>query len=130
MFTLSKAAEYAVLFLAKLAKADKKKPVNLKEVIQGTGLPYKFLSRIVLDLKKAGIVISKEGIGGGYFLAKDPKNISLIDIIEAVEGRKGLVSCIHGECFMEKACLHQKVWQKLQQKLTQEFKRITIKELI
>lgn len=130
MFTLSKASEYAILFLANLVKASKKKPINLKKITHRTSLPYKYLSRIVLDLKKAKIIKSKEGFGGGYFLAKSPKDINLMEVIEAVEGRKGLVSCIHGECPMEKSCLHKEVWHKLQNKLTQEFKKITLKDLI
>lgn len=129
MFTLSKATEYAILFLASLAKNKTDKPVNLRQITKNTGLPYKFLSRIVLDLKKAKIIESKEGVGGGYFLAREPKDISLIDIIEAVEGKKGLVSCIHGECLMEKSCLHKKVWLGLQRKMTQEFGKISLKDL-
>lgn len=130
MFALSKAAEYAILFLADLAKKEADKPVNLRQITKKTGLPYKFLSRIVLDLKKTKIIKSKEGVGGGYSLARKPKDISLIEIIEAVEGKKGLVSCIHGKCFMEKSCLHKKVWQRLQLNLEKELKKIRLTDLI
>lgn len=129
MFALSKATEYAVLFLTSLAKKEADKPVNLRHITKKTGLPYKFLSRIVLDLKKAKIIESKEGVGGGYFLARSSKDINLIDIIEAIEGKKGLVSCIHGKCLMEKSCLHKKVWQRLQAKVTDEFEQITLNDL-
>lgn len=130
MFTLSKATEYAILFLASLAGFDKSKPVKLKEIIFKTALPYKFLSRIVLDLKKAKIIISKEGLGGGYILAKKPKDISLIDILKAVEGKKGLVDCIHGSCLKEKTCLHKNIWQKLQISIEKEFKKIKLLDLL
>jgi len=130
MFNISRAAEYAILFLVKLAKDPQKKPMGLKLAAQQTGLPYKFLSRIALDLKKAGLVKSKEGAGGGYKLSKDPKNISLVEIMKAVEGEKGLVSCIYGKCALNKACWHQKIWQKLQTKIEGEFRKIKLIDLI
>jgi len=130
MFTLSKASEYAILFLVKLAGNKNKKPLNLKQITVKAKLPYKFLSRIVLDLKKAGIITSKEGVSGGYLLKKNPNNISLMQIIKAVEGNKGFVSCIHGQCAMEKPCHHKKVWQKLQQTIEKEFEKVKLSNLI
>jgi Rrf2 family iron-sulfur cluster assembly transcriptional regulator len=130
MFRISKASEYSILFLAHLAKRRKDKPVKLKNITVKTGLPYKFLSRLVLDLKKAGIIKSKEGIGGGYQFKKKPKEISLCMIIKAVEGEKGLVSCISGQCPMEKKCFHKKTWFKLQKILNQELEKIKLSDLI
>ncbi len=130
MFKISKASEYGILFLAHLAKNQEDQPVKLKNITGKTGLPYKFLSRIVLDLKKAGIVKSKEGVGGGYQLKKKPKEISLCMIIKAVEGEKGLVSCISGQCPMEKKCFHKKIWLKLQKILNQELEKIKLSGLL
>lgn len=130
MFTLSKASEYSILFLTHLAKNKKNKPVNLKSITSKTGLPYKFLSRITLDLKKAKIILSKEGVGGGYTLIKKPKNLSLYQIIKAIEGKKGFVACIHGQCPSAKFCHHKKVWQKLQKIVEKEFEKIKLSHLL
>ena len=128
MFQISKAVEYAILLLISLEK-DKGRPLSLNKIAQEKTLPLKYLERIAGRLKKKNILQSKEGTGGGYVLLKQAEDISLFDIIEAIEGKKGLVSCIHGKCSMENLCGHKKTWQKLQKTLIREFKKITLKEL-
>lgn len=130
MFKVSKASEYAILFLTKLAVLGKKEPVSLKTITQQTGLPYKFLSRIVLKLKKAKIIKTKPGIKGGCLLSQSPNKISLMQIIEAVEPKIWFVSCLNGKCVLEKTCSHKKVWSKLQTILNKEMEKIKLSHLI
>ena len=125
MFQLSKAVEYAILFLQALKKKEGK-PVSLALIAKSRGLPLKYLERIAGDLKRQNIIKSKEGTAGGYFLAKKPKNITLSEIITSVEGKKGFVTCIYGTCQQEKLCSHKKVWQKLQQALEKELGKISL----
>ena len=130
MFNISKASEYAILFLTQLAKNKKKGPVNLEQITNQTGLPYKFLSRIVLKLKKAGLILSTKGAAGGYQLSKNPKQITLIQIIKAVESRTWFVSCLGGKCVLEKSCSHKQIWSRLQKKLNLEMEKIKLSDLI
>ncbi len=130
MFNISKASEYAILFLTQLAKNKKKEPVNLEQITSQTNLPYKFLSRIVLKLKKAGLIKSTKGAAGGYQLSKNPKQITLMQIIEAVESKTWFVSCLGGKCVLEKSCSHKQIWARLQKKLNLEMEKIKLSHLL
>ena len=129
MFQVTRATEYAILLLISLSKKTDK-PLALAKIAKKRGLPLKFLEKIAGQLKKEGILSSKEGTGGGYSLSKQAEEVTLFAILRAVEGRKGLVSCLHGECALDKCCDHRKVWQKLQEKICVEFKKISLKDLI
>lgn len=129
MFQLSKSTEYAILFLTKLTGFSKAKPLKLQAASKENHLPYKFLSRIVLNLKKAKIILSKEGVKGGYFLNKPENKINLKQIIQAVEGKKGLVTCIYGNCVLRSKCHHQSIWLRVQRKLNKELEKISLSDL-
>jgi Rrf2 family protein len=130
MFNISKASEYAILFLTQLAKNKKPEPINLEQITSRTGLPYKFLSRIVLQLKKAGLIKSIKGAGGGYQLAKKPAQITLRQIIDAVEPKVWFVSCMNGKCALEKSCHHKQIWMRLQNKLNLEMEKVKLSDLL
>ncbi|OGD54846.1 hypothetical protein A3J78_00835 [Candidatus Beckwithbacteria bacterium RBG_13_35_6] len=129
MFTINKATEYAILLLINLQYGNKKQR-SLVEIAKLKSLPIKYLEQIAKKLKKANIIVSKEGAGGGYLLTKQKENISISAIINAIQGKKGLVSCIHGSCQSEKECLHKKVWVNLQSVLERELMRIKLADLV
>ena len=129
MFQLTKAVEYAVLLLISLSN-NGQQPVSLSQVAQQKNLPLKYLEKIAGQLRKKGILKSKEGASGGYYLTKTEEEISLIDIVRAVEGKRGLVSCIHGQCQREDFCFHKKIWLKLDAKLKKEMEKIKLTDLI
>src|SRR6476659_2724002 len=91
---LSKKAQYA--FKALMYMADKKdnEPILIAEISKKKRIPLKFLENILLELKKAGILESKKGKGGGYFLAKDPHRILLADVLRLVDGPIALLPCV------------------------------------
>ena len=80
--------EYALKALTELAiDHGRGNPVTLiSDVAQRKGIPQKYLEQILLSLRNAGILVSKRGVGGGYSLSRSPENISLGEIIRAVEG--------------------------------------------
>ncbi len=85
---LTKKGEYALKALIELAlNHDKGVNVTLiNSIAERENIPPRYLEQILLNLKKAGLLISKRGVGGGYALSRLPQDISLGDIIEAVEG--------------------------------------------
>ena len=83
---LSKKAEYALRALIYAARHPEGTTFQIKELAEKNGIPKKFLELILLELKNAGIVVSKRGVGGGYLLALRPEAILSSEIIEAVEG--------------------------------------------
>jgi Rrf2 family protein len=83
---VSAKVDYAVRAGAELAAAAGAGPVKGDMIAQAQGIPLKFLENILLDLKHAGLVQSQRGSDGGYWLAKAPEEISVADVIRAVEG--------------------------------------------
>ncbi len=69
-------------------------PVSASAIAEGQGISFKFLEAILHDLKEAGFVVSKKGIGGGYLLGKMPDAIRLADVIRTINGPIALVPCV------------------------------------
>jgi len=84
---LSAKAEYACLAVLELAlRHDQPEPARLVDIATPNGIPERFLVQILLQLKGAGFVTSMRGASGGYRLALEPREISLWDVIQSVEG--------------------------------------------
>jgi Rrf2 family iron-sulfur cluster assembly transcriptional regulator len=83
---VSTRGEYATRALLSIALHGYDRPTSVKEVAERTGLPQPYLEQILLAVKGAGLVQSKRGVGGGYVLARPPEEISLADILAAVDG--------------------------------------------
>lgn len=91
---LSKKSQYAFKALAHLTVNYKKGPVLISDIAKKKKIPLKFLENILLELKKAGILDSKKGKGGGYFLAKDPGKVRAATIIRLVNGPIAMLPCV------------------------------------
>ena len=83
---ISAKADYAVRAVAELAAADGDKPVKAERVATAQGIPLNFLENILGELRHAGIVRSHRGAEGGFRLAKAPEELTVADVIRAVEG--------------------------------------------
>jgi Rrf2 family protein len=83
---VSAKVDYAVRAGAELAAASGTGPLKGEAISRAQNIPLKFLENILLDLKHAGLVQSQRGAEGGYWLAKEPAEISVADVIRAVEG--------------------------------------------
>ena len=91
---LSKKSQYAFKALIYLTERYKKGPVLIAEISKKKRIPLKFLENILLELKKAGILESKKGKGGGYFLKKDPTRVKMASVIRLVNGPIALLPCV------------------------------------
>ena len=91
---LSKKSQYAFQALMYLAEKNKDQPVLIAEISKKKKIPLKFLENILLELKKAGILESKKGKGGGYYFAKNPKDVPLAMIIRLIDGPIALLPCV------------------------------------
>jgi len=99
MAHLTASVEYGIHSLLWLAGAGEA-PMSSRELAEFQGLPPAFLAKIFAKLEKAGIVEASEGVRGGYRLARAPQDISFLDIVDAIEGRKPLFECqeVRGRC--------------------------------
>jgi len=91
---LSKKTQYALKALGYLAGKYGDGPILISEISETKKIPIKFLETILLEFKQAGILESKKGKGGGYYLAENPKNISLAKAIRIVGGPIALLPCV------------------------------------
>ena len=91
---LSKKAQYAFNALVYLATKYKEGPVLISEISKKKKIPLKFLENILLELKKAGMLDSKKGKGGGYFLKKDPSKIKVANVIRLLNGPIAMLPCV------------------------------------
>jgi len=91
---LSKKSQYAFKALLYLTEKYNQGPVLISEISRKKKVPLKFLENILLELKKAGILDSKKGKGGGYFLKKDPAKVKVATIIRLVNGPIAMLPCV------------------------------------
>ncbi len=91
---LSKKSQYAFKALSFLVERYSSGPVLISDIAEHKKIPIKFLENILLQLKNAEILDSKKGKGGGYFLAKDPQEITLAKIIRLVNGPIAMLPCV------------------------------------
>jgi Rrf2 family protein len=91
---LSKKSQYAFKALTYLSEKYNEGPVLISEISRKKKIPLKFLENILLELKKAGILDSKKGKGGGYFLKKSPEKIQVATIIRLINGPIAMLPCV------------------------------------
>ena len=91
---LSKKSQYAFKALTYLAAKYSEGPVLISEISKKKKIPLKFLENILLELKTAGILDSKKGKGGGYFLKKDPSKVKVAQVIRLVNGPIAMLPCV------------------------------------
>jgi len=108
---LSKKCKYAIHALVYLAERYQQGPVHIQEIAEEQRIPKKFLEAILLELRKAQILHSKKGKGGGYYLYKKPEDVNLIEIIRLMDGAIAMLPCVSlnyyepcEECVNEHLC--------------------------
>ncbi len=118
-FRFRKKTEYGVMMMSLLSEGGKSQLVSVR-TMQESGLPRSFLVKIARDLIKAKLVVAKEGRGGGYSLAKDPDEITLKDVVEAIEGKIVTATCfVHGakRCPLADKCPHKSMMSRLNEEI-------------
>src|SRR6202142_663045 len=87
-------AEYGVRVMVELARRAGEDPIPLTEIAEHDGLPLAYLEHLVARLRKAGLVDSRRGSRGGYLLARSPTEITMAEVVEALEGSIAPIECI------------------------------------
>ena len=91
---LSKKTKYGLKALSYLAKQEANVPILISDISESENISKKFLESILLTLKKSGILSSKKGKGGGYYLIKNPNDIKISTIIRLLEGPIAMLPCV------------------------------------
>lgn len=126
---LSPAAELAIKGVVALAESYGNGPVTLKSICESRNLPKQYLVKLFSLLAKSDIITAVRGKRGGYVLSRDPTQISLLDIVEAVEGPLALNLCQHDppRC-NQVGCPMRTLWADLQSTFRQKLQDVKIQE--
>jgi len=129
MLSLSKTTGYAIQALSCL---DRGNCHSIAEVAQRSGVPRSYLSKIVNSLSQHGLVLTKRGYRGGISLVRDPADISLLTIVEVVEGEAWLGECLLGmdECEVKVNCVTHTFWSRIRREITNELRTTSLASLI
>ena len=123
--------QYAVRAVVVLATHTGDKPVALKEISLEEDISLPYLEQLFVKLRKGNLVRSVRGPGGGYVLAKDPKDISVGEVIAVVEEPLNPVACLDegSDCVRAETCITQKVWKGLGDRIKDFLGSIAIEDL-
>jgi Rrf2 family protein len=128
---VSAKSDYALRALIELASRADGGPVSAEELGRAQEIPHNFLQAILADLRRAGIVISQRGQAGGWRIARPPEDVSVADVIRAVDGPLVSVYGLRPEAvaYNESAQVLQHVWIAARSSLRDVFEKVSIKAL-
>lgn len=133
---LSKKTKYGLKAMAYLARNADRFPILISEISQNEMIPQKFLEGILLDLKKYGLLASKKGKGGGYYLQKPASEITVASIIRVLDGPIALLPCVSlnyyqkcHDCKDEVTCTLNRVMVKVRDKTLKVLESQSLEDL-
>jgi FeS assembly SUF system regulator len=129
---LSRLADYGIVIMTHLARAPGRQQAT-PEIAASTQIPQPMASKILKVLARADLLASHRGAHGGYGLARPPDEITVADVIEALDGPIALTACIDtstaSECEIERLCPARTNWQKLNSAIREALDGITLAEM-
>ena len=129
---LSTKSRYGIQAMYDLASSGIDEPQPIKTIAERQSIPEAYLEQLIGPLRKSGLVKSVRGAQGGYLLARQPDEITVGEVIRALEGNLDLVDCLSADDVCGKACscATRIVWQKLKTGLNQIVDGITLQDMI
>ncbi|RNL85156.1 Rrf2 family transcriptional regulator [Sinomicrobium pectinilyticum] len=133
---LSKKTKYGLKALVYMARREDSKPVLISEIAESENISKKFLEIILLQLKNSGFLGSKKGKGGGYYLLKDPEQITIAALMRILEGPIAPLPCVSlhfyekcSDCKTEEACSLNRVMVELRDSMLSVLEKKTLADL-
>ncbi len=134
---LSKKTKYGLKALTYLAAQKGNKPVQISEIARHENISQKFLESILLSLRKTGVLGSKKGKGGGYYLIRDPEEVLMTDVMRILEGPIAMVPCVSlnfyekcDDCPDEVGCSVHRLMLKVRDSALDVYRNTTLADLI
>jgi len=128
---ISTTTQYALRALAKLADLDEGKAMLGRDLAEEAHIPANYLSKVLLALRKAGLVAAARGSGGGYRLERPPEQIRLIEVVEVLDAPRAKPPCLLGEdeCSDETACSAHKAWKAVRAAYIEFLESVTLADI-
>lgn len=131
MFKVNKLTDYAMVVLIDVARSDTRR--SAQQIAARTGLPLPTVAKLMKSLGRAGLVASHRGAAGGYALSRHQNEITVADVIQAVEGPIALTACADTSdqlCGMQRSCLVQGKWNRVNKAVRAALTEVTLAEMI
>lgn len=130
---LTRECDYAFVVLVFLAGHDRTHLISCDEMADLLQIPFDFLAKILQKLSRAGFVGARQGPHGGYYLARDPSEITFTEVFRAIDDPVRLVECVEAEscrCPRLSVCAIIETMRALHQRIVSAFDRVTVEDLI
>ncbi len=128
---LSTKGKYGVKAMVDLAINFGKSPISIKNISMRQHISEYYLEQLFSQLRKAKLIKSVRGAQGGYILNKEPKEITVSDIFDVLEGPIEISDCIEGEvCSNSSCCASRLLWEKLKESIDNVTKTMTLQDMI
>ena len=128
---ITRQADYAVRAIMYLAQIGSEKKAATSQIAEEQDIPLSFLAKIIAQLSVAGLLQTMRGARGGVALARNPDDISLLEVVEAIDGPIQLNECVNGihECQIEN-CPLRNVWRDAQEDLVGRLRKTTFGQFV
>ena len=134
MVRLSKKVEYGLIAIRHIAARPAGEIVTSKEIAEAYKIPYELLSKVLQRLTKSGLIASHQGVRGGYTLARNPAEIPVSMIINAIEGTQPMIAQCMADgpdsCTVFTVCTIKSPLSKVQASIEQVFNALTLLEIV
>jgi Rrf2 family protein len=132
MLRLTKKADYGLMALKYLAEHPEATALSAKDIAEAYHIPAQLLAKILQRLAKVGLVKSHAGMNGGYALAKDPKRISVFEVIFAIDGPLFITSCFteEGNCDLTDSCTIKEPLGRINETISSTLKHMHVSDLV
>jgi Rrf2 family cysteine metabolism transcriptional repressor len=131
---LSTRGRYGLRAMLDMAMDQSDGPITLNSISERQGVSIGYLEQLMVPLKKEGLIRSVRGAQGGYLLARDPEDITVGDIIRALEGPIAPVACVSEdypeECDRAEGCVTRLVWAKVRDSIVEVLDSLTLYALV
>jgi FeS assembly SUF system regulator len=136
MIRITKMTDYGILLLSRFATADngaEPKTRTVRDLATGAHLPEPTVGKLLKSLAKSGLLVSTRGVKGGYRLARPPRDITVAQIISAIDGPIAITDCATTgtahRCDLEGRCPVQTNWQKINVAIRDSLEQITLADM-
>lgn len=129
---ISTKGRYGVRILLDLALHENETPRQIHDIAESQQISEKYISRLIIDLRRAKMIRSIRGAKGGYRIARNPAEVTLLDIVEVMEGPLSIVDCVRSpqKCSRSCNCPSRRIWDGLNTEIREAMRKITLQNII
>ncbi|MGH7003853.1 MAG: SUF system Fe-S cluster assembly regulator [Alphaproteobacteria bacterium] len=131
MLRLNRITDYAIVVLAQMAR-EPQRLVTAPHLAHDSGVPLPTVAKVMKDLAREGLLVSERGAHGGYRLARAPGEITVLEIIRALEGPVSLAACVdgtEGNCDVEALCPMRGNWDRVNRAIRGALESVSLAEM-